>query len=76
MARDLKFGFKKKRDCTIRVVKIKTLISFAVSYREADLRLCFCIRKNSVFLTSWLILYTPVFLNDFLAGTTTTGVLP
>ena len=31
MARDLKFGFRKKRDCTIRVGKTKALISFAVT---------------------------------------------
>ena len=30
-ARSLKFGFKKKRDCTIRVAKTKTLISIAVT---------------------------------------------
>ena len=31
MARGLIFGFRKKRDCTIRVAKTKTLISFAVT---------------------------------------------
>ena len=31
MARSLNFGFKKKRKCTIRVAKTKTLISFAVA---------------------------------------------
>ena len=36
-------------DCTIRVAKTKALISFAVSYREADLRLCFRICKKPVF---------------------------
>ena len=31
MARGLQFGFRKKRDCTIRVAKTKALISFAVT---------------------------------------------
>ena len=31
MARDLKFRFRKQRDCTIRVAKTKSLISFAVT---------------------------------------------
>ena len=35
------FGFRKKRNCTIRVAKTKALISFAIKYCEADLRLCF-----------------------------------
>ena len=30
-ARDLKFGFRKKRDCTIRVAKTEALISLAVT---------------------------------------------
>ena len=32
-ARNLKFGFKKKRDCTIPVAKTKALISFAVTVK-------------------------------------------
>ena len=36
---------RKKRGCTIQVAKTKALISF----READLRLCFCICKNPLF---------------------------
>ena len=45
------FGFMKKRDCTIRVVKTKTLIGFAVcGYREADLCLCCHICRLLVFL--------------------------
>ena len=43
------FLFKKKRDSTISVAKTKALISFAVGYREADLRLCFRICKSPVF---------------------------
>ena len=40
------FGFRKKRNCTIRVAKIKALISFAFTAScEADLRLCFRISK-------------------------------
>ena len=31
MARSLKFGFRKLRDCTIRKAKTKALISFAVT---------------------------------------------
>ena len=31
MASGFKFGFRKKRDCTIRVAKTKALISFAVT---------------------------------------------
>ena len=31
------------------VAKTKALISFAVTFREADLRLCFCICKKFVF---------------------------
>ena len=31
MARGLKFGFRNKRNCTIRVAKTKALISFAVT---------------------------------------------
>ena len=36
-------------NCTIREAKTKALISFAVSNREADLRLCFRICKKPVF---------------------------
>ena len=39
------FSFEKKRDCTTRVVKTKTMISYAIT----DLRLCFPIGKNLVF---------------------------
>ena len=37
------FGFRKKRNCTIRVAKTKALFSFAVTAKLicADLRLCF-----------------------------------
>ena len=31
MVRGLKFGFRKKRDCTVHVAKTKALISFAVT---------------------------------------------
>ena len=31
MARGLNFGFRKERDCTIKVAKTKALISFAVT---------------------------------------------
>ena len=41
-----KFGFRKKRDCTIRVAKTKALIS---SYCEADLRLCLSLCRLLVF---------------------------
>ena len=41
------FRFRKKRNCTVRVAKIKALISFA--NREADLRLCFRICKMLFF---------------------------
>ena len=40
------FRFRKKRHCAIRIAKAKVLISFCA----ADLRLCFCIGKNLVFL--------------------------
>ena len=43
------FGFRKYRDRAIYVAKTKALISFAVGYREADLRLCFCICKTPIF---------------------------
>ena len=42
------FGFRKKMNCTIHVVKTKVPISFDV-YREADLRLCFCVCRLLVF---------------------------
>ena len=42
------FGFRKQRDCTIRVAKTKGADQLR-GYREADLRLCFRICKNPVF---------------------------
>ena len=39
-ARSFKFGFMKKRDCTICVAKTKALISFAVT----EQMICDCIR--------------------------------
>ena len=46
------FVFRKKRYFTIQIAKTKALISFAVIFREADLRLCFRICRTLVF--SWL----------------------
>ena len=43
------FGFRKKRNCTIRVAKTKTLITELSGYRKADLRLCFRICRLLVF---------------------------
>ena len=45
-------------DCTIRVAKTKALISFAVTAREADLRLCFRICKKPVFTRRGSIMKT------------------
>ena len=42
------FGFRKKRDCTIRVAKNKAADQLR-GYREADLRLCFRICNKPVF---------------------------
>ena len=39
----------RKRDCIVRVAKTEALISFAIMYSEADLRLCFRVGKKSRF---------------------------
>ena len=41
------FGFRKKRNCSIRVAKTKALISFAVT--ATDLHLCFRLGRLLVF---------------------------
>ena len=43
MARGLKFGFGKKRDCTISVAKTKALMSFAVTAKL----ICFFVFANA-----------------------------
>ena len=43
------FGFRKKRNCTIRVVKTKALISCVVTAQLICVSLCFRIGENPVF---------------------------
>ena len=45
----LKFGFKKKRDCTVCVAKSRALISFAVTAKLISAFVFFRIGKNPVY---------------------------
>ena len=55
------FGFKKKRNCTIRVAKTKALISFAVTVTAKLICAFFSPRQKSVFLMTRLICHIATF---------------